>query len=316
MSQGTRCFADTRGNRMECTTPVTKSNYAMYANLALNDIDLSINFNSNANWNSSGGVALNVSRLYMHDLQVTHMWKNNSNTAAIAEFYILIPRRDQPRWEGDINDAVTSDNCMIYNHAMTYANAFQQDATMYTRWFTDASSSSSAPTPSVGLKIGYNDVNATPFLNPFMTSMFKVKRLRVKGPKGLAAVQTIAPGEIVTYQSNRIKPRLVNYSKYGLSGLHQYRVTTAFAHLKETPIIFMYLRGGVAHSDADKSVVVPSNAWLDYVRKKSWKLTTVSSASRTTLNVIPAPTIAVDDKLVESNSYGGAQVVAEANGDV
>lgn len=313
-SNNVRCFTDNRGGVMTCTTSNTKSNFSMFSGISMTDIDSSIAFPANiASLNSQDSSAIGNAKLYMYDHQTTHVWKNNSNTAAIAEYYILLPRRDLPHFAGDQADAAWSDNALLSTHDWTYSNCAQENGKLYTQWFTDASQANPAINAS---KIAYNDIDATPFMNQNFTRMFKIKRLRVKGPKGLSPVQTLQPGESCSYQSNKIKPRLVNYAKYGLSALHKMRVSTVYSHLRETPIIFMYLRGGVAHSDANKATVVPSNAWLDYVCKKSWKLLLVQSGSRTTTALVTPPVIAGDDKLVESNAYGGGQVVAEANGDV
>lgn len=312
-SNSVRCYTDNRGGLMTCTTSNTKSNFSLFAGIAMTDLQSSMAFSTSSNNNSQDSSALANAKIYMYDHQATHIWKNNSNTAAIAEFYILLPRRDLPHFQGDQSDASWSDNALINTHDYNYSNAFQQDGKMYTQWFTDAGLAT-AETDST--KMQYNDIDATPYLNSTLASMFKIKRLRVKGPKGLSPYQVLAPGEMCSYQSNHIKPRLVNFNKYGLSGLHKFDLPTVYSHLKETPIIFMYLRGGVAHSDTTKTTVVPSAAWLDYVCKKSWKVLIVRADSRATVRLVTPPTIAAEDKLVESNAYGGGQVVAEQHGDV
>lgn len=316
-SNAVRCYTDNRGQLLSSTSSNTKANFSMFAGIAMTDLQASMSFSTAANNNSADSVSVSNAKIYMYDHQTTHIWKNNSTTAAIAEFYILIPRRDLPHYMGDQADIAWNDNALISDHDYDYANAAEENGKLYTQFFSDAGLAT-AETDST--KIAYNDIEATPYLNPAMASMFKIKRLRVKGPKGLSPTQTLQPGELCSYQSNHIKPRLVNYNKYGMTGLHKFDITQCYDHLKETPIIFMYLRGGVGHVDtvapAPATTVVPSNAWLDYVRKKSWKVLIVRSDSRATVRLVAPPVIEAGSKIVESNPYGGGQVVEEKNGDV
>lgn len=312
-------FTDNRGTSLIQNGVCAKAPYTAWMGLSTLDIQSSLDYGAGsaqvAGTTTVGG--LQNAKLYMYDHHTTHVWKNNSNTVAIIEFYKMTPRRDLPVFTATQATGNGADPQQIISPPGTYnyVDCVRGDPNMYVADFANMGAASFW---SSSTKIAYNDVDATPFMSQTMSSLFKIRRLKVKGPSGSGAVQTLQPGQEATLFVKNQRPRLVNYAKYGLGtagasgSVTQNRyLANTYEVLKETPLIFMYIRGGVGHEKTVVTNVAPTKAWVDYIVKKHWNVFNVNSGSRSTQSLVVQPTMA--NPAEEVNAFGGGQIVEEAD---
>lgn len=259
-----------------------------------------------ASFSSQTAPSQNTSKFYMYDYEAEHIWKNNSTATTVMEFYILHPRRDIP--VGFITpDGKTADtsNTISPPNTDTYTDCANIAPYMYIQGFLD---------PGLGdggsAKVGSADIEATPYMAGPLTSIFKIKRLRVKGPGGLASTQSLPPGSSCTYHHYKMKPILVNFNKFGLSGKSAASISSTYEVLRGCPLIFAYIRGGVGHDNADKTIVDTTSAYCDYVRKSRWKKLITVYGNNSTITLTAHPTITTSR---EVEQYGGGAAVTDAD---
>lgn len=278
---------------MLSTTINQKQCYTFWHGVTPQDINVTI---QNGGAGAGGNTQTNASKYYMYAHQVDHIWKNNTNTAAIMEFYKLVPRRDLPTWLGNSSTAQTT-QVIAPPNTYNYGDAGRANPNMYVQGMADVNTGSVYAT--TGTKVDATDVEATPYMSPPMASFFKIVPLRVNGPNGRSPFQTIAPGTQATLSVKHSKPRLCNYAKYGLTSLNASGATTipgSFEVLRETPLIFAYIRGGVGH---EKSTATPPNpvtsvgvtqAAIDYMRKSHWKRVIVATGAQQSVRLVTPAT--------------------------
>lgn len=316
-SNNVRMFTDNRASTMLSTNISSKTSYTMWHGLSTTDIQSSIDFGVSG-YQVAGSAtvgSLAQARLYMYGHRASHVWKNNSNTVAVMEFYILLPRRDLPVYLGRNGGVGVGYQVISPPNSYNYGDCVRQDPNMYTAPFGQMGNASSY---IAATKISANDIDATPYMNSWMASFFKIKRLRVNGPSGHSARQTIQPGQEASLLVNHPKPRLVNYAKYGLTGAGDaggvttdYTVANTYEVLRETPLIFCYIRGGVGHDKDNPLNVATTKAWVDYICKRHWEVRIVQSGGKTSQSLVQQTTFT--GAAEETNAFGGAQVVQEAD---
>ena len=85
-------FTDNRAFRLLSQSINQKVSYTFWHGVTTQDIQATI---TNAAIGAGGNTSTNASKYYMYQHQVDHVWKNNTNTAAIMEFYKLVPPLDR-----------------------------------------------------------------------------------------------------------------------------------------------------------------------------------------------------------------------------
>lgn len=296
-------MTDNRANLMSYATVDKKGAYAMWYGKSTTDIDSTIRATFPSGDSTSQLLA--TSKLYMYNHSATHLWKNNSNTVCVLETYLLIPRRDYPVY---VNDGVSTNNGNTITPAatMNYVDCVRQNPSLYTTGFYEMKTTDGATN-----QVNPNDIDATPYMSVTLNRMFKIKRLRINGPKGRRFVTTLEPGQSASLDVNHPKPYLCNYAKFGLTTSYASSVSKTYEVLKETPILFAYIRGGVGHEKTNTTNVATTYGYCDYVCKRHWERVSVNSASRTSVQLVTPTTFA--NPAEEVNQYGGAQIVEEAD---
>lgn len=287
-------FTDNRGFRLISQTINQKVSYVHWHGVTPQDIQATI---TNGAVGAGGNSSTNASKYYMFNHQVDHVWKNNTNTAAIMEFYKLVPRRDLPVWLSSSASSASATQVIAPPNTYNYADAGRANPNMYTQGMADMLPG--AVGAGTGTKIDATDVEATPYMSPPMASFFKIVPLRVNGPNGRSPFQTIAPGTQATLSVKHSKPRLCNYAKYGLTSLDNEGNTTipaTYEVLRETPLIFCYIRGGIGHEKSTATPPVPTTsvgvtqAAVDYMRKSHWKRVIVATGAQQSVRLVAPAT--------------------------
>lgn len=260
--------------------------FTLWKNLSLMDIQLALDFGVQST--NSGGTttpAANDRRTFIHGIERKHMFRNSTTGGEIQiQFYQLHARRDLPAETaaggGQIAPTITPPMTVDYTTGGALVSP-----TLWSRPFTDEA----VATPTL-TKIGANMWNVTPFMNPMITRQFKISRLKVSGPNGLSAIQTLQPGQECSYVGKRLKPIGVSFNKYNMSGASAVNVNGMWECLRETPVIFCILRGTQAHDSAAASIVAgqhaaigTGSAFIDYFQTYNLKVTTPTPVNKTTL---------------------------------
>lgn len=293
-------FVDNRGCQINNTLTQQKTAYTFWYGLSTIDIDSTLQANSFTG--SSATVPQNNSRrAYMFAHSATHIWKNNAAGPAVLETYLLIPRRDMPVYVNNGGIANTSD-IIAPPATYSYGDAVRQNPSMYTQSFTDYAGTDANPNKVTG-----NDMSATPFMSSNITSLFKIKRLKVNGPSGKTFVTTLLPGQTASLDVNHPKPMSVSYNKYGLNALTASNVSKSFEVLKETPLIFAYVKGGLGHGKLDTNIVGVTKAYLDYQCKRHWKRLYVNASGMQSAVMVTPTALATSEEALENQ----AQIVEE-----
>lgn len=289
-SNNTCRFTDDRATRLVNTGINSKLSWTHWHGINPQDIQACI---QNGAVGPYGNASTNASKWYMYNHSVDHIWKNNTNTVAIMEFYKLTPRRDLPVWVGTSAGAASTQVISPPN-TYNYADCARPTPNMYTQGWDDQAAGGVGS--GTGTKIASDDVEATPYMSPPMASFFRITPLKVNGPSGRSAFQTIAPGTEATLSVKHTKPRLCNYSKYGLTAASYTTqgatIPGSFEVLRETPLIFVYLRGGVGHEKSTSVPPIPgtsvatTNAAIDYMRKSHWQRVIVATGAQQSVRLI------------------------------
>ncbi len=294
MSNNRCLFTDNRACQVNSTTTQGKTAYTSWYGYSTMDFDSTLQANSMTGSSATSGQN-NTRKAYLYNHSATHVWKNNTTAPVILETYVMYPRRDMPVYVNNVGSAATSD--IIAPPAnYNYGDAVRQNPSMYTQAFAEYAATDANPN-----KISATDMQVTPYMASTMTSLFKIKRLKISGPGGRTFVTTLLPGQTASLDVNHRKPMLMNYQKFGLNALNASNVSRSFEVLKETPLMFFYIKGGLAHSKTDVNLVGQSKAYCDYQCKRRWeRLYVNASGMQSAVMVVPTAIAATTEEALEN----------------
>lgn len=216
----------------------------------------------------------NATRCYITNLTRRHLWKNAvQGGSQELQFYQLIPRRDMPIQNGSIAPVISPGVTGDYG-----TGGAQTNPTMWIQPFTDEGALVSSGGQYAGQKVRYNQNMVTPFMNPILTSNFKIKPLAVVGPNGKSSFQRLQPGQECSYEGKYRGPHMVSINKYDMMGNVNASVGALWEVRKGMPLIFVIQRGAVAHDSTTNTDVVTAPVSVDYYQTykyEYWKPTPV-----------------------------------------
>lgn len=231
---------------LNITNPANKKAFTFYKNLAIVDIDTICKKYVGAN--SSTAAASDAKRFYLSNKKVRHEFRNACNTACELQWYQLTPRRDIP---------ATNVPAIAPSSSLAYATGGIAGAPlMYTQGFTDE-------VAITGNKIAQNDIAATPFMSPALCSLFKIRPLEFI---------RLEPGETYQRHEEFKGPLMISYNKFGLMGNATNTIAGSWEVLKQTPLLFCYLKGTPSHDISDMSIVQEGLAQVDYIQTFSYEV--------------------------------------------
>lgn len=244
------------------TNPNVQAAAFMWLHRSIQDIQACLDVQGQAKGSTSATLGtINSSKTYLYDVVSSHTWRNNSNAECHLQFYKLSVRRDIPAYTLSATAPQLSPPA-TYN----YQDCARINPTGWTAPLADL-------TPVAASGFGGTDVNYTPYMNPILTSCFKIKKVSVMGPKGKSSVQVLRPGETASLTTKASKPMMCSFNKFFLTSTQSNKVGEIWEALKETPLLLMIIRGTPAHDSANP-VLPPTNAtpapvvigkaWVDY----------------------------------------------------
>lgn len=229
-----------------------------------------------APYTTNANPSFQFEKAYIHNLVRKHMWRNNTSHSEIEmQFYLLKPRRGPLPWYASNNSAATILSAIAppgadettMNNALTGGCLVRPN--LWYQYFTDAPITGT-PNSGSGGQISDRDPAVTPYMNPVLCQLFKIKPLRVNGPQGFKSLQRVCPGQEVSFEGKYRKPYLCNFAKFGLTGAASYDVWDTYQLLgKETPIIMVQFTGTVSHKSTDNTVVDLGLPAVDYFQ--AWR---------------------------------------------
>lgn len=256
-------------------TANTKNSYVHWKNLSLIDIQNVIT--AGGAFTSATAPNLGTEKLYLTNLVRNHSWTNNSSNAQThMQFYQLTPRRDIPA------TSVSAISPTSVNTAST--GGIRAAPLMFNQAFTDEAKYTSGM-GTAATQIANNDVQVTPYMASALCSMFKISPLRVKFPHGMSSAGVLLPGERIIYESKFKGPLLCNWNKYGLDGSAASTLAGTWEVLRETPLIFVQVRGVTAHDSTTNSSITYGLGDADYLQKFSYEIWRPTVAVAQTMHV-------------------------------
>lgn len=224
----------------------------------LNEILLHQAFNLTSQ-TSGSSAGYNTQKNYMYDCDRHHTWRNNCAFADVhVEFWALHARDNIPvsatvgtMAPPETNDYKTGGGLV----APTAMSTLEQETPAFTG----------------GVDIVRSSLSTTPFSFPNYASLFKIRRLKVAGPGGKKSKHLLLPGQECRFTGRFRGPMMVNYNKFGLTANDAETIGDLYEVLKKTPLIYVFIRGTVSHSDATLANVGLGVFALDYFQAVKWK---------------------------------------------
>lgn len=261
-----------QGNAFVQTDVNTRAACTMWHGISLMDYQACLDTIMNAvNSTPLAFPSLASLKVYMYDHIAVHEWRNNTTNAEVElEFFKLIPRTGIPRCAAA--GTGTAFPTIAPPATYLYADCIRNAPELISQPFIDEAK---AVTGAPGFaKVTAYDVNATPYMNPVLASMFKIKKMRVNG----SYVLRLQSGQGVKHIVKHTKPRLVNFNKFGIPtfnvGLNGEKLGDVWTITPHCPLILVYARGVVAHDSTAVSNVAFGTAKIDYVVRRHWRIAT------------------------------------------
>jgi hypothetical protein len=235
----------------------------------------------------------NAFKNYMFDYVREQSWRNASPAAIELEFYVLAPRERIPYSSSIVNAGVARKYPQIAPVGSNIYDAdFLEDPPMYIDSLSDMSG-----IPGGGAnKIGSRDQGATPFMSPSLTALFKIKPLSMTWPNGQKGYKgRLEAGQEITLTTHRPKPMMVSFNKFGLDSVDNYALQNTYQVLRETPLIFMYYKGTMAHEvSTGLGPIQTCRAWLDWKSTQHFRFVQaqISLPSTNHYTVLPTALVA------------------------
>lgn len=230
----------------------------------------------------------NARKAYLIDITRQHVWRNAAHAGETTiQFYVLYPRRDLPAAGAEGQLARITPPC---NYTFTSGGTLQ-NPTLFSTPISDMSAPVAGGSSIIG---GTVNTQWSPFWSPALTSLFKIKLLKVKGPNGLASKQRLQPGQECVYEGKVKGPKMYNYNKLGMCSTVASTVAGTWEMLRETPVILCVHQGSVDHDSADKTQIGTTPVFLDYLQNWKFKfITPTSNTNATQINPTSGyPTVA------------------------
>lgn len=229
---------------------------------------------------SSTNPTYDAVKYYIAGLERKHTWTNNMSYGQVhVQFYCLTPRRSIPA--AAIGVGVISPP----SSNVSGTGGFLATPALYAQSFADDGKYTNAVGTVTTTSVAYSDAAATPFMSSALCSMFKIRPMMVtlpNGKKGSAGV--LLPGESCTYTGKYLKPQMVSWNKFGLTGNSAGTLANTWEVLDNTPLILMQLRGTVSHSAASHLLINYGLAALDYINEFKYEIWRTTSATAQTMH--------------------------------
>lgn len=290
-----------------------KANASFWAHLGVMDInnvghEAIQNAASNAN---AGTKALLTTKAYLFDLVRRHQWRNAEQNATVhVTAYMLYPRKDIPRATSDTGDVLR----LLPQFAPTPTNSSAlagngwgiQDPSGWTQPFSDEAGGTVYTT-----KIAPQDPAVTPFQNPIVTNLFKIKKLMMDFPDGRKSAGLLEPGQTLRYVGKRTKPINCELNKYSIDGAFDFEVGRNWQCLTTTPLIWLQVKGTTSHDTTTKTIVGLGPATLDYVQDFSFQyVITATGQCRISNPITNAPVVAAAEQVEMATASVGIESLA------
>lgn len=255
------------------TASIGQCNWAThYKHLSIMDIQHGINQLTNA-YNSTGASNPNVilNKGYISDHVRKHTWRNSTQFGEVdLQFYQLVARRDYPNYTistaslGDLPDLAppSSDAYTAGGHRLSPS---------FMNLAANQVPTSFGPSTTI---IQTGNLAYTPWMNPMLSRMFKIKPLKVDGPSGHSSNQHLLPGSECSFVGKKSKPYMVSLSKFGIfqneagGSAAAFQMATMYQFLRETPLILVKLKGSVAHDTSSGTSIDRGPVWVDYKQEQ------------------------------------------------
>lgn len=236
-----------------------KECFVLFKHLDINAIQAAWKAQASAYTSSVSGADALSQDVYLYNVVREHIFRNGTTGNVEIEFYHLTPRRDVAIYSVDTSSTTQLLPTVCPAPTNNASGGFLQAPGGWTQPFTDML------VEGIGTKVLYNDPTVTPYMNPLYTSMFKIKPLKVTFPSGQKGHKgVLEPGHGITLTCSRLKPFLANYNKFGLTGEHPFNLDHLYQLIRETPLIMVFVRGGVAHDHTTPTNVGIGPAKIDY----------------------------------------------------
>lgn len=246
---------------------------------ALSPLDLQIGLDSIKNAAGStahtANVYQNTCKAYISDVTRRHTWRNNLTSGeSQIQFYTLVPRRDIPHTFGTLGGTAPSPSTIAPPVSTDYkTGGMLNGPTMYSQSVADESAGAGS---AVQILTG-GPTDWSPYWSQTLTSMFKIKPLKVIGPNGKSSVHRLQPGQECYYEGKSSKPRMVSFNKFGLDNYtnNSQSIANTWNVLRETPLIFCVHKGGVVHDSTTNTSIGTGAMQIDYFQTyklKVWQI--------------------------------------------
>lgn len=259
----------------------------------------------------------NTIRTFLKSLTRRHVWRSAlQGGEQELEFYQLIPRNNLPQ---AINVGGTANNGpqIAPNATADYkTGGAQLTPTMWSQPFSDENSAMTSGGSYANQKISATQNMVTPYMNPVLTSLFKIKKLKVSGPNGVSSLQRLQPGQECTFTGKFQGPKMISWNNIGLTGQSGNTAGAAsfYEYMKGQTMIFMIARGTVSHSTQTKTNVVESAGSIDYYQTykyELWQPTPVKKYTQYVTTGLPLTESAMQTEQVDIVNASDTVIVPE-----
>lgn len=237
----------------------------------------------------------NTQKNYMWDLQRSHRWRNNNETAVRVRVFMLRPRMAVPA----TTSAGQSSTLSPSTTAAYATGGILQDPEQWRQGFTDSAKSAAAA------QVTFQTLGLTPYQHPFFPQRYKISPLKVAvfGPHGekmpTRSSFTLAPAGEFRYVGKFKGPSIVSFAKYGMDGKLAMNFAQTWECLPGFPIIFCMYEGVVAHSAADATKVGTSNCNIDYFQECHYRCGYTNLFTKLVNDYTASPSAIPDPQAIE-----------------
>lgn len=247
-------YLSQQGKQMQLTTLNNQTCFVGWQGLGLQDIQACLD-DSKKEQVSGENANETMKTRYMYDMQWNHNWRNNSNAPVHLSFWKLVCRRDIPAYR-----AGTSAQSAPFTPVADYKydSCLLQDPGGWTNPIANDMQT------SLSSGWSYAKVGTTPYSSPFVTKNFKISKMFVS--KGAMKVHNVLlrPGEELTFSKKRTRPYGTSFAKFYLSYDYSADLGDQWECLKETPLMFITMRGVNVHDSVTTTNVQTGKGWVDY----------------------------------------------------
>lgn len=260
-----------QGARIASTAANSKTNFTIWHGVNIQDYQAVLDIIGNtASSTAVTALKLNALKAYMYDHVAIHNFRNNSTNAECElQFYKLIPRTAVPAYVANAGGNLETFPTITPPADFNYNSCARISPTMLKYPYDDEDVSVTG-----GVKMTSEDINATPYMNPILTSLFKIKKMRVGG----SHIVRLQAGGSCSFTVKHTKPKLVNWNKFGIPVMQVANVNSGsrlgqvWEVLPHCPVVLVYLRGTTSHDNTSVGTVGIGTAEIDYVSRRHWRV--------------------------------------------